>query len=76
MAKKVYELAKELDITSKELIEKAAKQGIELKSHMSTLTDADISKIKNEGKQEGAPQRFAASNIQGTAKKDLRSEDL
>lgn len=69
MAKKVYELAKELDITSKELIEKAAKQGIELKSHMSTLTDADISKIKNEGKQEGAPQRFAASNIQGTAKK-------
>ncbi len=69
MAKKVYELAKELDITSKDLIEKAAKQGIELKSHMSTLTDADISKIKNEGKQEGAPQRFAASNIPGAPKK-------
>ena len=45
--KKVYELAKELDINSKELISIAKKLGIELKSHLSTLEDNDVEKIKN-----------------------------
>ena len=45
MTKKVYELAKEMNITSKELLEKAHQLGIEVKSHMSALSDADIDKI-------------------------------
>ena len=48
---KVHELAKELNLTSKEVIERASKLGIELKSHLSSLEDSDIEKIKgNSGK--------------------------
>ena len=44
---RVHELAKELNITSKELIEKAnEKLGLSLKSHSSTVGDAYIDKIK------------------------------
>lgn len=44
---KAYELAKELKITSKDLIERAKKLGIELSSHLSSLEDDQVSKIKN-----------------------------
>ena len=47
MTKKVHELAKEMNITSKELLEKAHQLGIDVKSHMSALSDADIDKIAN-----------------------------
>ena len=43
---KAYELAKELKITSKDLIERAKKLGIELSSHLSSLEDDQVSKIK------------------------------
>ena len=43
---KLYELAKELDLTSKELLEKAGEIGIEVKSHLSTLEEADVKKLK------------------------------
>jgi len=49
---KVHELAKELNLTSKEVIERANELGIELKSHLSSLEDGDIEKIKgNLGKE-------------------------
>ncbi|MEG0284729.1 MAG: translation initiation factor IF-2 [Vagococcus sp.] len=44
---RVYELAKELDISSKHIVEKAQSIGINVKNHMSTLADSDIVKIKN-----------------------------
>lgn len=43
---KAYELAKELKITSKDLLERAKKLGIELSSHLSSLEDDQVSKIK------------------------------
>ena len=46
MTKKVHELAKELNVSSKELQEKAGQLGISVSSHMSVLSDADIEKIK------------------------------
>jgi len=46
MAVKVFELARELEVQSKELLEKASGLGIELKSHMSTLSEGDIAKLK------------------------------
>ena len=51
MKKKVYELAKEMGIQSKDLIAKAGALGIEVKSHMSALTEADIDKIKGSSKE-------------------------
>lgn len=43
---RVYELAKELNMASKEIIEKAKEVGISYNSHMSTMEEAEISKIK------------------------------
>ena len=44
---RVHELAKELNTTAKELIEKAnAKLGIVLKSHSATVSEANIDKIR------------------------------
>ncbi len=43
---KIHELAKELDLTSKEIIESAKKLGIEVKNHMSSVEEEIAKKIK------------------------------
>ena len=45
---KVHELAKELGVTSKVLLEKAAELGIEVKSHMSALSAKDEERLRKE----------------------------
>lgn len=54
---RVHELAKELKITSKELIEKLQKQGVEAKSHMTNLDDEAVALAK--GKKTKAVKRPA-----------------
>ena len=66
---KLYELAKEMDIPSKELLEKARAIGIELKSHLSVISDEDISKIRGEYKKSNKAEEKKESN-----KKDIKSE--
>ena len=39
MAMKVHELAKEMNLNSKDILERAEKLGISVKSHMSVLSD-------------------------------------
>jgi len=46
--KRVYELAKELGLENKELIARLEKIGIAVKSHSSTLDDADLNRIQTE----------------------------
>ena len=43
---KIHELAKEIGLTSKEILEKAAELGIEAKTHMSSVEESDAQKIK------------------------------
>ncbi len=55
MAKiRVYELAKDLNMTNKALLTKIKKMNIEVGSHMSSLDDEDVNKIRAGlfGKQE------------------------
>ena len=53
---RVHELAKELNITSKELIEKVnAELNLGLKSHSSTVSDGQADKIKALYKKASAP---------------------
>ena len=66
---KLYELAKEMDIPSKELLEKARAIGIELKSHLSVISDEDISKIRGEYKKSNKAEEKKETN-----KKDIKSE--
>ena len=58
---KVYELAKKLDKTSKDIIDIALKLGIDVKSHLSSIEDEDISKIeaKLDGKSGKAKSEVA-----------------
>ena len=44
---KIYELANELNVGNKKLIEKANELGIGVKSHLNVLDDDQIEKIKN-----------------------------
>ena len=44
---KIHEIAKEMGLTSKEIIEKAKELGIEAKSHMSGVDEKEASKIKS-----------------------------
>ena len=43
---KLYELAKEMDVSSKELLEQAKKMGIDIKSHLSVISDEDVKNLK------------------------------
>lgn len=44
---KIYELAKEMDIESKKLTEIAIKNGIDAKSHLSSISEKDCEKLRN-----------------------------
>ena len=43
--KKIYELAKELNKTNKEIIEIANKLGMDVKSHLNSITEEEANKI-------------------------------
>ena len=45
---RVHELAKELNMTNKDLIERMLKLGIEVKNHMSTLTELTVQKLRQQ----------------------------
>lgn len=63
MTKRVYELAKELDVTSKKLVTDAQAMGIDVKNHMSTLNDSDATKLAGSvkgGNKSAAPKKTQA----------------
>ena len=51
---RIYELARELNMTNKQLLEKLEELGIPVKSHMSSVEDAEVESIKDKirGKKE------------------------
>ena len=51
---KLYELAKEMDVPSKELLEQAKELGINIKSHLSAISDEDIKNLKDKYQRKGA----------------------
>lgn len=44
---RVHELAKDMDIPSKDLLEKLQSLGLNMKNHMSTIPSAEVNRIKN-----------------------------
>ena len=44
---KLYELAKEMDVSSKDLLEQAKEMGINIKSHLSVISDEDVKNLKD-----------------------------
>ena len=62
---KIHELAKELEKTSKEILNVAQELGIEAKSHMSSIEDEDAKKIMN---------KFNVISIKTETKKEEKKE--
>lgn len=71
---KLYELAKEMDVSSKELLEQAKEMGINIKSHLSVISDEDVKNLKDKYQRKGAsntskkeekkPKKESAQNSQ------------
>ena len=62
---KIYDIAKELGLSSKEVIEIAQKLNIEAKSHLSSLEDEDVKKIKeNVGKTKTTKKEDKKTNTE------------
>ena len=46
---KIHEIAKKLGLNSKEVLEKAIELGLEVKTHMSGISEEDAKKLISEG---------------------------
>lgn len=68
---KIYELAKEMDIESKKLTEIAIKNGIDAKSHLSSISEEDCEKLKNlvKGNSSKKQEKSGAENKKEKPKK-------
>ena len=53
---KIYELAKELDVPSKDVIEFLTEKNIEVKNHMSTLEDSEADMTRKALAKRKAPE--------------------
>lgn len=72
--KRIYELAKELNKPSKDLVEKAQQLGIDVKNHMSVITSSDEKKLQQAVKpQENkhTAQQASQKPSQATAKRSV-----
>ena len=76
---RIYELAKQLGVANKELMEKMSSVGIEAKSHMAMLTEEDAAKVsalyaeKKEAPKQEAPKKEAQK--QNAPKQDGQKKD-
>ena len=67
---KLYDVAKELNLTSKEVLEIAKKLNIEAKSHLSSIDEADANKIKESVKNLTAKNPEKKMNQEKTKKEE------
>ncbi|MBS7576635.1 MULTISPECIES: translation initiation factor IF-2 [unclassified Enterococcus] len=68
---RIYEIAKELDKASKEVVEKAHQLGIDVKNHMGAVDSAQASQIKNSFKPAKTIAKKVDSNPQVNQKKTV-----
>lgn len=80
MTKRIYELAKDLNVSSKDLVSIANKANMSVKNHMSTLDDKAIQtltnavkKNNNSAKSQAAEQKAPKKNVNHT--KDNKKEE-
>lgn len=70
MAKeRIYQLAKELKMPSRDLVALAKKQGMDVKSHMSSVTEEQASQLRKQAKSGQSKQNHPAKKQQPAAKK-------
>ena len=68
--KRIYELAKEMDKSSKELVDKAQTLGIDVKNHMGAISDNEEKKLRSSfSSQDNASNKKASSSSEQANKK-------
>ncbi len=72
---RVHELAKTLNIGSKELVEKLKQMNIEVKSHMSVLTDEDVDKVLDVFSEEESKENKQNSQVKTTPESANKKEN-
>ena len=70
---KIYEIAKKLDLTSKEVLEMAKKLNIDVKSHMSSIDEEDAKKIENNFTNKVKKQEQQPKQTVSTPKKEEKA---
>ena len=70
---KIYEIAKKLDLTSKEVLEMAKKLNIDVKSHMSSIDEEDAKKIENSFTNKVKKQEQQPKQTVSTQKKEEKA---
>ncbi|MDD6154883.1 MAG: translation initiation factor IF-2 [Eubacteriales bacterium] len=76
MSKKVYELAREIGVQSKTLVARAKEMGLDVKSHMSVLTDKDIEKLTGKSSDDDAHREAEAKKHHGPIGRAIVDEDF
>ena len=73
---KVYELAKELDIQSKDIISTLSDKGVEVKTHMSTIDESAINLVKTKysGKGKAADKSVSEVETKSEVKPEMKPE--
>ncbi len=59
--KRIYELAKELNVSSKQLLDAAQEKGFDAKNHMSTIGDNEERQLREKFQGKGKPAKAATS---------------
>src|SRR5699024_11165921 len=73
--KRVYEFAKELNMSSKEVLELAESQGLTYKSHMASMEDEDMKKIKDATKNKASQKKTKKKNKKKGKEKKKKKKD-
>lgn len=72
--KRIYQIAHELNISSKDVIDAAKKNGIKVGNHMSMLDENEEKTVKNSLKPQAADQKAPKDNAKPAAKNDQKPE--
>ena len=73
---RVYEVAKQLNLSSKEIMDKLKEYGFEVHSHMSTLEDDEANLIINYYKEDSESKHPKTDNKPAAEKEDIKEEKL
>ncbi|WP_368644819.1 translation initiation factor IF-2 [Alkalibacterium putridalgicola] len=73
--KRVYEFAKENNVASKDVLDKAKKLGFDYSSHMSSMEDNEVSKLKTALSQKESPKEKPAKPQGQTDKKNSSDQN-
>ncbi len=77
--KRIYELAKELNVSSKQIIDQAKKDGFEVKNHMSSVDDSQEKKIRQAFSKTASPKTTsskASSTHKAAANKNFAKKNV